>query len=52
MTTPTEFVLWLNGATGVVGDSPTLRAEACVSEKSDDAAGAMAMAVNYAKVAK
>lgn len=29
-----------------------LRAEACVSEKSDDAAGAMAMAMNYAKVAK
>lgn len=29
-----------------------LRAEACVSEKSDDAAGAMAMAANYAKEAK
>ena len=54
MTTPTEFVLWLNGAAGVMGlYDPALSPKAsCVSDKSDDRMDALAMAVNYAKEAK
>ena len=47
MTTPTEFVLWLNGATGAMGDSPTPEQQIRAQQMR-----AMAMAANYAGVAK
>lgn len=42
MTTPTEFVLWLNGATGVMGDSPTPEQWEAIKEKLSESLGFLA----------
>lgn len=42
MTTPTEFVLWLNGATGVMGDSPTPEQWEAIKEKLNESLGFLA----------
>ena len=42
MTTPTEFVLWLNGATAIVGDEPTAEQWATIKEKLNEALGHLA----------
>lgn len=39
MTTPTEFVLWLNGALGVMDDTPTPEQMAKIREKISEAIG-------------
>lgn len=39
MTTPTEFVLWLNGALGVMDDTPTPEQMAKIREKMSEAIG-------------
>ena len=42
MTTPTDFVLWLNGATGVMGDSPTPEQWEAIKEKLNESLGFLA----------
>ena len=42
MTTPTEFVLWLNGATGAMGDSPTPEQWEAIKEKLNEPLGFLA----------
>lgn len=42
MTTPTEFVLWLNGAAGVVGDAPTPEQWVAIKEKMGESLGFLA----------
>ena len=42
MTTPTEFILWLNGATGVMGDSPTPEQWEAIKEKLNESLGFLA----------
>lgn len=37
--TPTEFVLWLNGALGVMGDTPTPEQMAKIRDKLGEAIG-------------
>lgn len=39
MTTPTEFVLWLNGALGVMDDTPTPEQMVKIREKMSEAIG-------------
>ena len=39
MITPTEFVLWLNGALGVMDDTPTPEQMAKIREKMSEAIG-------------
>ena len=42
MTTPTEFVLWLNGAAGVMGEAPTPEQWEAIKEKMDESLGFLA----------
>lgn len=42
MTTPTEFVLWLNGAAGVMGDAPTPEQWETIKEKMGESLGFLA----------
>lgn len=42
MTTPTEFVLWLNGAAGVMGDAPTPEQWDAIKEKMNESLGFLA----------
>ncbi len=42
MTTPTEFVLWLNGAAGVMGDAPTPEQWVVIKEKMGESLGFLA----------
>ena len=42
MTTPTEFVLWLNGAAGVMGDAPTPEQWEAIKEKMNESLGFLA----------
>ena len=42
MTTPTEFVLWLNSATGVMGGSPTPEQRGAIKEKLNESLGFLA----------
>lgn len=42
MTTPTEFVLWLNGAAGVMGDAPTPEQWVAIKEKMGESLGFLA----------
>lgn len=42
MTTPTEFVLWLNGAAGVMGDAPTPEQWGAIKEKMNESLGFLA----------
>lgn len=42
MTTPTEFVLWLNGATGVMSGPPTEEQWAVIKDKLGEAIGGIA----------
>ena len=42
MTTPTEFVLWLNGAAGVMGEAPTPEQWAAIKEKMNESLGFLA----------
>ena len=42
MTTPTEFVLWLNGAAGVMGDAPTPEQWTAIKEKMGESLGFLA----------
>ena len=42
MTTPTEFVLWLNGAAGVVGEAPTPEQWEAIKEKMNESLGFLA----------
>lgn len=42
MTTPTEFVLWLNGAAGVMGDAPTPEQWVAIKEKLGESLGFLA----------
>lgn len=42
MTTPTEFVLWLNGAAGVMGEAPTPEQWGVIKEKMNESLGFLA----------
>ena len=42
MTTPTEFVLWLNGAAGVMGEAPTPEQWGAIKEKMNESLGSLA----------
>ena len=42
MTTPTEFVLWLNGAAGVMGEAPTPEQWGAIKEKMGESLGFLA----------
>mgnify|MGYP001392261904 CR=1 FL=1 len=42
MTTPTEFVLWLNGAAGVMGEAPTPEQWEAIKEKMNESLGFLA----------
>lgn len=42
MTTPTEFVLWLNGASDVMGEAPTPEQWAAIKEKLGESMGFLA----------
>jgi len=42
MTTPTEFVLWLNGAAGVMGEAPTPEQWEAIKEKMGESLGFLA----------
>lgn len=42
MTTPTEFVLWLNGAAGVMGEAPTPEQWEAIKEKLNESLGFLA----------
>lgn len=42
MTTPTEFVLWLNGAAGVMGEAPTPEQWETIKEKMNESLGFLA----------
>ena len=42
MTTPTEFVLWLNGAVGVMGEAPTPEQWEAIKEKMNESLGFLA----------
>lgn len=42
MTTPTEFVLWLNGAAGVMGEAPTPEQWGAIKEKMNESLGFLA----------
>ena len=42
MTTPTEFVLWLNGAAGVMGEAPTPEQWGAIKEKLNESLGFLA----------
>mgnify|MGYP000897201284 CR=1 FL=1 len=42
MTTPTEFVLWLNGAAGVMGEAPTPEQWEVIKEKMNESLGFLA----------
>ena len=42
MTTPTEFVLWLNGAAGVMGEAPTPEQWGAIREKLNESLGFLA----------
>ena len=42
MTAPTEFVLWLNGAAGVIGKSPTPEQWEVIKEKMNESLGFLA----------
>jgi hypothetical protein len=42
MPTPTEFVLWLNGAVDVMGDSPTPEQWGTIKEKLSESLGFIA----------
>ena len=42
MTTPTEFVLWLNGAAGVMGEVPTPEQWEAIKEKMGESLGFLA----------
>lgn len=42
MTTPTEFVLWLNGAAGVMGEAPTPEQWVAIKEKLGESLGFLA----------
>ncbi len=42
MTTPTEFVLWPNGAAGVMGDAPTPEQWVVIKEKMGESLGFLA----------
>ena len=42
MTTPTEFVLWLNGAAGVMGEVPTPEQWEAIKEKMNESLGFLA----------
>lgn len=44
MTTPTEFVLWLNGALDIIGDNPSPEQWASIREKMNEATGFLAKA--------
>ena len=42
MITPTEFVLWLNGAAGVMGEAPTSEQWEAIKEKMNESLGFLA----------
>ena len=42
MTTPTEFVLWLNGAAGVMGEAPAPEQWEAIKEKMNESLGFLA----------
>ena len=42
MTTPTEFVLWLNGAASVMGEAPTPEQWEAIKEKMNESLGFLA----------
>ncbi len=42
MTTPTEFVLWLNGAADVMGEAPTPEQWGAIKEKLNESLGFLA----------
>lgn len=42
MATPTEFVLWLNGAAGVMGEAPTPEQWEAIKEKMNESLGFLA----------
>ena len=42
MTTPTKFVLWLNGAAGVMGEAPTPEQWEAIKEKMNESLGFLA----------